>query len=97
MRVLRLIPAGIDLSFIPMRVAFFAFSAALVAASLGLFTIKGLNYGIDFQGGIMIEVRTDQAADIGTMRSSLSELGLGEIALQEFGAPTDVLIRIQKQ
>ena len=97
MRGLRLIPAGIDLSFIPKRVAFFAFSATLVAASVGLFTIKGLNYGIDFQGGIMIEVRTDQGADIGAMRSSLLELGLGEVALQEFGAPTDVLIRIQKQ
>ena len=96
MRGLRLIPAGIDLSFIPKRVAFFAFSATLVAASVGLFTIKGLNYGIDFQGGIMIEVRTDKTADISAMRSSLSALGLGEAALQEFGAPTDVLIRIQK-
>ena len=97
MRGLRLIPVSINLSFIPKRVAFFVFSAVLVAASVGLFTIKGLNYGIDFQGGILIEVRTDQAADIGAMRSSLSELGLGEVALQEFGAPTDVLIRIQKQ
>ncbi|MFQ5765323.1 MAG: protein translocase subunit SecF, partial [Rhodospirillales bacterium] len=60
-------------------------------------TIKGLSYGIDFQGGILIEVRTPGPADIGGLRSRLSGLGLGEVALQEFGQPTDVLIRVQRQ
>ena len=92
-----LVPANINLQFIPRKKAFFAFSALLVLASVGLFTIKGLNYGIDFKGGIMIEVRTPEAAPIGDMRSRLSALGLGEVALQEFGQPTDVLIRIQRQ
>ena len=97
MRQLQLIPANVNLSFIPKRMMFFAFSAFLVVASLGLVLSKGLNFGIDFQGGIMIEVRTKQAADIGAMRKQLSGLGLGEVALQEFGAPTDVLIRVQRQ
>ena len=44
-----------------------------------------------------IEVRTENAANIGDMRGHLSSLGLGEVALQEFGAPTDVLIRVQRQ
>jgi len=93
----KLVPADIDLSFIPKRRAFFAFSGLLVAASVALFLVRGLNYGIDFQGGIMVDVRTSGAADIGAMRDKLGGLGLGEVALQEFGQPDDVLIRIQRQ
>ncbi|MBT4940913.1 MAG: protein translocase subunit SecF, partial [Rhodospirillaceae bacterium] len=65
--------------------------------SIALFVARDLNYGIDFQGGILIEVRVDKAGKLGEMRQQLSNLGLGEVALQEFGAPTDILIRIQKQ
>jgi preprotein translocase subunit SecF len=97
MRGLKLIPAGVNLSFIPKRTKFFGFSVILILASITLFLVKGLNYGIDFQGGILIEVRTEKAANIGLMRRQLSTLGLGEVALQEFGAPTDVLIRVQRQ
>ena len=92
-----LIPANINLRFISKKKVFFAFSALLVLASVGLFTIKGLSFGIDFKGGLMIEVRTPEAAPIADMRSRLSGLGLGEVALQEFGQPNDVLIRIQRQ
>ncbi len=97
MRGLRFIPADINISFIPKRIMFFIFSAVLITSSVGLFLTKGLNYGIDFQGGILMEVRTDKAADISAMRSKLGNLGLGEVALQEFGQPTDVLIRVQRQ
>jgi len=92
-----LVPADINIRFIPRRVIFFIFSALIVAASVGLFTIKGLSYGIDFQGGIMIDVRTSGPADLGQMRSKLGNLGLGEVSLQEFGQPDDVLIRVQRQ
>ncbi len=97
MRGIHLIPANINLAFISKKTIFFAFSALLVLASIGMFLSKGLNYGIDFKGGIMIEIRTEKAADIGDMRKTLGDLGLGEVALQEFGQPTDVLIRIQRQ
>jgi preprotein translocase subunit SecF len=76
---------------------FLAVSAAVVLASLALMTFKGLNFGIDFRGGILFEVRTAGAADIAEMRRSLSELGLGEVSVQEFGAPDDLLIRVQRQ
>ncbi|MCH7865351.1 MAG: protein translocase subunit SecF [Proteobacteria bacterium] len=92
-----LVPADINLRFISKRKAFFVFSAILVAASVALFTLKGLSYGIDFQGGIMIEVRMSEAGAIGDMRKQLSDLDLGEVALQEFGQPTDILIRVQRQ
>jgi len=97
MRHLKLIPAGVNLQFVAKRMIFFVFSGLLMVMSVGLFTIKGVNYGIDFKGGILMEVRTPDAADPGAMRLALSDLGLGEIALQEFGAPTDVLIRVQRQ
>jgi preprotein translocase subunit SecF len=97
MPTLNLIPANINLAFIPKRKIFMAFSALLVLASVFMFLVKGLNYGIDFKGGIMLEVRTEKAADIAEMRSKLGNLGLGEVSLQEFGQPTDILIRIQRQ
>ncbi|MFQ5765171.1 MAG: protein translocase subunit SecF, partial [Rhodospirillales bacterium] len=49
-----LVPAGVNVRFISRRLAFFVFSGLLVAASVALVTIKGLSYGIDFQGGILI-------------------------------------------
>lgn len=98
MRGLHLIPGDINLQFIPRRVIFFIFSALLVASSIGLYLVKDLNYGIDFKGGILIEVKTTGGpADIRAMRNNLSGLGVGEIGLQEFGSPDEVLIRIQAQ
>lgn len=94
---LRLLPANPNVQFLKRRMLFFVFSAILVAASVGLFTIKGLSYGIDFTGGIMIEVKTPEPNQIGELRSKLSGLGLGSIELQEFGAPDDILIRVQVQ
>ncbi|MEE9544023.1 MAG: protein translocase subunit SecF, partial [Rhodospirillales bacterium] len=97
MHGLHLIPADIDIRFIGRRMIFFVFSCFLVLASVGVFVSKGVNYGIDFKGGIMIDVRTDGPADIAAMRGILSGLGLGEVSLQEFGAADNVLIRLQKQ
>ena len=92
------IPADTKYSFLPYRKLFFLFSAALILASVGIFLVKGLNFGIDFKGGILIEIRTaGEKADIASMRSKLKNSDLGEVALQEFGRPTDVLIRVQRQ
>ncbi len=97
MRPLRIVPAGLTLNFLGKRRFAYVVSALLLLGSLGALTVQGLNFGIDFRGGILIEVRTDGPAEIGAMRSTLGGLGLGEVTLQEFGEPTDVLIRIQRQ
>ena len=75
MKPLNLIPADIDLAFIPKRKLFFVFSFILMIASIGMVFTKGLNFGIDFKGGILIEVRTPEAADIGKMRGQITVLG----------------------
>ena len=94
---LRLVPPDTKIDFIGKRPFAFAFSLVLVALSVGFYFGKGLNYGIDFRGGILMEVRTPGPADLQQMRVDLSGLRLGEVALQEFGAPTDVLIRVERQ
>jgi preprotein translocase subunit SecF len=66
------------------------FSGALVLLTLILVPTKGLNYGIDFQGGILIEVGMPGPADLAAMGETLGGLDLGEIALQELGGPENV-------
>jgi preprotein translocase SecF subunit len=94
----RLVPDRTHVPFLRFRTIAYAVSGALVLLSLVLLPIRGLNFGIDFRGGILIEVRVPgEAADLGAMRASLGGLGIGEVALQEFGQPSDVLIRIERQ
>jgi len=97
LKPIHLLPQKPNWNFIGKRKIFFVFSVVLVAFSIGLFMTRSLNYGIDFQGGIMIEIRTPSPGDISQMRSDLGTLGLGDISIQEFGEVTDFLIRIQKQ
>jgi preprotein translocase SecF subunit len=93
--VIRRIP---NIDFMRLHKLGFAFSGLLTLGSILLFIFQGLNYGIDFSGGTIIEVRsTSGPADLAAMRSSLDSLGLGDVSLQNFGGPGDVLIRLQRQ
>ncbi len=94
---LKMVPDKTAIPFVDWHLRTFVLSTLLALASVVLYFNPGLNTGIDFEGGILIEVGTERPADIGAMRSALSGLGLGEVALQEFGSPTEVLIRIERQ
>jgi len=97
-RLLRIVPDNTKFDFVRFRRISFPLSALLSIAAILLYFTHGLNFGIDFRGGTLIEVRTQAgAADLARMRSTIGELGLGEFQLQQFGTPQDVLIRISQQ
>jgi preprotein translocase SecF subunit len=93
----RFIPDDTRIPFVRYQYWAYAFSGALILLTLILVPTKGLNLGVDFQGGILLEVGMPGPADLAAMRSTLGELDLGEVALQEFGTPANVLIRIESQ
>jgi preprotein translocase SecF subunit len=97
MRSFRFIPDNTRIPFVRYQYWAYAFSGALLLLTLILLPTKGLNFGVDFRGGILIEIGMPGPADLATMRATLDDLGLGEVALQEFGGPTNVLIRIERQ
>jgi preprotein translocase subunit SecF len=97
-RLLRIVPDDTKFDFMRFRRVSFPISAALSIAAILLYFLHGLNFGIDFVGGTLIEVQSKAGpADLAKMRSTLEGLNLGESQLQQFGAPTDVLIRIPQQ
>lgn len=92
---LKLIPADTRIDFIRWRWFGFAFSFALMAVTAALLATRGLNPGIDFAGGILLEIRTPQQADIAALRDILNSPDWGEVSLQRFGDKRDVLIRVE--
>ena len=96
--MLNWVPQDTKIDFIGMRFIAFVISAIIVLSSLGLLFSKGLNFGIDFTGGTLIEIRVpEEAANLQELRAELNELELGAISIQEFGAPDDLLIRLPEQ
>jgi preprotein translocase SecF subunit len=97
-RGIQFIPPDTKIDFVGLRGISWVVSALLTVVPLILVATIGLNLGIDFQGGTLIEIKTKQSpANISDIRGKVSGLGLGEITIQEFGAPDAVLIRIASQ
>lgn len=94
---LRFVPNETSFPFIKYHVAGMVFSAIIVLISLGALYVKGLNFGVDFTGGMVVEIRTSQAPDIAIMRADFAKAGFTDLSIQEFGAPTDFLLRLPKE
>jgi preprotein translocase SecF subunit len=91
-------PHGTLINFMRWKGTCLAASLIGMAIGLVLFFVPGLNYGIDFKGGTLIEVGSKSGpADIAGIRQKLSSLGLGDVQIQEFGRPEDVMIRVEAQ
>jgi preprotein translocase subunit SecF len=98
MRLLRIVPDDTKFDFMRFRRISFPISAMASILAISLYFFHGLNFGIDFKGGLLMEVQAKSgAADLSRMRSTLATLGLGEVQLQQFGGPSNVLIRIAEQ
>ncbi|MBV8398153.1 MAG: protein translocase subunit SecF, partial [Acetobacteraceae bacterium] len=93
----RLVPDNTRIDFMRGRIIGLVVSAVLSTISAILFFYPGLNLGIDFSGGIVMEVRTPEPADFGKIRAALASEHVGEQGVQRFGADNDVLIRLQSQ
>lgn len=91
-------PHGTQLPFMKYKNICVALSFIAMAISLAIILTKGFNFGVDFKGGSLIEVRAKSgSADISQMRDKLNGLGLGDVQIQSFGSDADALIRIEQQ
>ena len=95
--MLRLISDNTTIKFIRLKTFSFSFSAALSVLAILSVVFIGLNFGIDFKGGILLEVRTANNISIADIRKEVSNLNIGEVSIQEFGAKSDYLIRVERQ
>jgi preprotein translocase SecF subunit len=95
---IQFIPPDTKIDFVGYRTITWVISALLTVIPIFLVWHLGLNMGIDFQGGTLIEIQTKESqADLAGIRGKVGRLGLGEVQIQEFGAPNAVLIRIASQ
>jgi preprotein translocase subunit SecF len=97
MRWVRLVPDDTRFDFMARRRFAFAFTILLTLASLISLAVQGLNLGLDFTGGVLVEARHEYSIDLAALRPKLNALGLGEVQLQRFGDEREVMIRLQEQ
>jgi preprotein translocase subunit SecF len=91
---LRLIPDNTAINFMRWRFFNVMFSVVLVLGSIIHLSVFGLNLGIDFRGGILLETRFEHPTNIAVLRDALSALHIGEVSIQQFGTPNDIMIRL---
>lgn len=95
---LRIVPDDTKFDFMRFRRISFPISAAMSILAITLYFTHGLNFGIDFKGGTLLEIQTKSGpADIAALRTQLGTLNFGDVQLQQFGGPNEVLIRIAEQ
>jgi preprotein translocase subunit SecF len=80
--------------FMATRRGWYVVSAVLILGSLVALGLRGINFGVDFTGGVVLELNFPEPADLQKIRGSLDEAGFGGAAVQSFGTPRDVLVRL---
>ena len=93
---MQLIRPDINLDFVGKRKIFLMFSLSLIVLSILVLFSKGMNYGIDFTGGTLVQVQFNKKINISKLRTSLKPLPLGDTVIQNFGSEREFLIRVQK-
>ena len=93
---LHLIPYGTKFDIVGKTKYLMAIATIAVLTCIACVTFKGLNYGIDFNGGYIFEVQMPNTPDVPALREKLGALGLGEVAIQQFGTPKDLMIKLEK-
>jgi len=91
---LRLVPLKTNFDFMNFKKVSYSLSVALTVLCIACVAIYKFNFGIDFAGGISMEVRTNEVPDLPKMREVLTNLGIGEVVLQNFGSDRDLSIRV---
>jgi preprotein translocase subunit SecF len=98
MKLLRLAPEQTNFGFMRFRRVSYPFSAFMSIVAVATFLLIGMNFGIDFAGGTMMELRAKSgSADLAGLRGAVDGLGLGEVEVQGFGGDTDVTLRLRLQ
>ena len=97
MKLLKLVPDDTNIKFLKWRIPFFAVSILLIAASWALVFTKGLNYGVDFAGGLEVRATFTQSAEapVSELREKVATLGYGDPVVQRFGEDNQVSIRVR--
>jgi len=91
---LKLVPDNTNIGFVKLRFIAFAFTIALTLGAGVLLGLRGLNLGVDFLGGLTMQVEFQQPPELDTLRERVNQIGVGESALQEFGNPSTILVRL---
>ncbi|MEO5366209.1 MAG: protein translocase subunit SecF [Magnetococcus sp. WYHC-3] len=84
------------IDFVGRRRAAYLLSSLMILATFGSLLWQGINFGIDFAGGTLVQVRFPAPVPPADVRAAMGVLGLGDVVIQEFGAPEEVLIRVEK-
>ena len=94
MRLLKLVPDNTNIGFVRLRYWAFGLTALLTALAVGMVAARGLNLGVDFVGGLMVEAKFASPPPLDTVRHDIDRLGVGNVALQQIGDPDTVSIRL---
>ena len=94
MRLLKLVPDNTNFPFLKWRNAAVWLSVLLILASIALVAIRGLNFGVDFAGGLMMEMRFEKPVELDELRETVNSAGAGEGSLQTFGDPRTVSVHL---